>query len=161
MAKDLHPGGGRDTPSSPTPSEEHRENWGSSAAGLRSSPSGEAPLCGAGPCPAGCEAKPGAPLLTLERQAIRFLLLDLKNKCLANLAPLLLPAVVQRHVTHLGNHIRRVEDAVSCEGLESFLLIFADCVKTMSLPSQLSMAEQAHMMGLVASLGEQLDAQGL
>ncbi|PHJ22874.1 ap2 domain transcription factor ap2ix-3 [Cystoisospora suis] len=110
--------------------------------------------------PNACE-KDGAPLLTLERQAIRFLLLDLKNKCLANLAPLLLPAIFQRHYGHLVNHIRRVEYAISCEGLESFLLIFADCIKTMSLPSQLGVAEQVQMMGLVAALGEQLDAQGL
>lgn len=54
-----------------------------------------------------------------------------------------------------------MEYAISCEGLESFLLIFADCIKTMSLPSQLGVAEQVQMMGLVAALGEQLDAQGL
>ncbi|KEP62211.1 UNVERIFIED_CONTAM: AP2 domain transcription factor AP2IX-3 [Hammondia hammondi] len=116
--------------------------------------------CGSASSPE-CDSKTGVPLLTLERQAVRFLLLDLKNKCLANLAPLLLPDVFRRHSRHLVNHIRRVENAVSCEGLESFLLLFADCIKTMSLPSQLGVAEQAHMIGLVAALGDELDAQGV
>ncbi|KFG58224.1 AP2 domain transcription factor AP2IX-3 [Toxoplasma gondii RUB] len=116
--------------------------------------------CGSASSPE-CENKTGEPLLTLERQAVRFLLLDLKNKCLTNLAPLLLPDVFRRHSIHLVNHIRRVENAVSCEGLESFLLLFADCIKTMSLPSQLGVTEQAHMIGLVAALGDELDAQGV
>lgn len=91
-------------------------------------------------------------LLTLEREAIRFLLCDLRTHCLNSLGPGLSTSDSLFHKMMLQRHSLWVEQVEQCKGLEKYLMIFAGCIKKMKLPSHLCLAEQRRLLQSVAAL---------
>ncbi|KAL8433320.1 hypothetical protein Efla_001874 [Eimeria flavescens] len=90
-------------------------------------------------------------LLSLGRQAVQYLLLDLKTSCLKAIAHVLsardsaFQMVLQRHSVW-------VDQIECCEDLEQYLVIFAECIKHMRLPSHLCQAEQRRLLDSIAAL---------
>ena len=97
-------------------------------------------------------------LLSLGREAIGFLLRDLRTRCLAGLAPILSPADSVFHMTLLQRHAVWVDQVEQCQSLEQYLVIFAGCIKRMKLPSHLCQAEQRRLLQSVAALAIPADA---
>lgn len=91
-------------------------------------------------------------LLSLEREAIRFLLRDLRTRCLAAVAPALSPTDSVFYMVILERHAQRVEQVEQCQSLEQYLVIFAECIKHMKLPSHLCEVEQRRLLHSVAAL---------
>lgn len=91
-------------------------------------------------------------ILSLGREAIRFLLCDLRTHCLNGLASRLSPRESIFHMTVLHQHALWVDKAEHCQSLEQYLTIFASCIKHMKLPSHLCQAEQRRLLTSIASL---------
>ncbi|CDJ54303.1 hypothetical protein, conserved [Eimeria brunetti] len=91
-------------------------------------------------------------ILSLGREAIRFLLFDLRTHCLSGLASGLSPRESIFHMTVLHQHALWVEKIEHCQSLEQYLTIFANCIKHMKLPSHLCQAEQRRLLRAIAAL---------
>ncbi|KAL8273741.1 hypothetical protein Esti_002341 [Eimeria stiedai] len=91
-------------------------------------------------------------LLSLEKEAVRFLLLDLRTRCLRGLSHVLSPGDSVRHMSILQRHSVCVDYAERCQNLEQYLVVFAECIKHMKLPSHLCQAEQRRLLHSIAAL---------
>lgn len=106
---------------------------------------------------AGSLSSCGGQLLALQKDAIQYILEDLRQNCLTSLSSLLPPAVFQSVSLHLMKHVQRVERAKVFTEVEPFLGLFLDCINSKQMPSQLPIGVQLNLIQLAVALDTLLD----
>ncbi|PFH33169.1 AP2 domain transcription factor AP2VIIb-3 [Besnoitia besnoiti] len=98
----------------------------------------------------------GNQLLALQKDAIRYILEDLRHHCL-NLFQAVLPsAVFHTWSLQLIRLTQHVERAQTFPELEPFLGVFVDCIRSKQMPSQLSPSVQLQLVRFASALDELL-----
>ncbi|PHJ22960.1 ap2 domain transcription factor ap2viib-3 [Cystoisospora suis] len=103
----------------------------------------------------------GSQLLALQKDAIQYILEDLRQNCLTSLSGLLPPAMFQSVSLHLMKHVQRVERAKVFTEVEPFLGLFLDCINSKQMPSQLPVGVQLNLIQLAVALDTLLDRSEL
>nr|PIM03500.1 AP2 domain transcription factor AP2VIIb-3 [Toxoplasma gondii COUG] len=94
----------------------------------------------------------GTQLLAMQKDAIHYILEDLRHNCLSVFQTVLPPALFHAWSVHLIKHAQRVESAQTFAEVEPFLGVFVDCIRSKKMPSQLSPSVQLQLVRLASSL---------
>ncbi|KEP59903.1 UNVERIFIED_CONTAM: AP2 domain transcription factor AP2VIIb-3 [Hammondia hammondi] len=96
----------------------------------------------------------GTQLLAMQKDAIHYILEDLRHNCLSVFQTVLPPALFHAWSVHLIKHAQRVESAQTFAEVEPFLGVFVDCIRSKKMPSQLSPSVQLQLVRLASSLDD-------
>ncbi|CBZ53083.1 unnamed protein product [Neospora caninum Liverpool] len=99
----------------------------------------------------------GHQLLVLQKDAIHYILEDLRHNCLSLFQSVLPPALFHTWSFHLIRHAQRVDRAQTFSEVEPFLGVFVDCIRSKKMPSQLSPSVQLQLVRLASALDSVLE----